>query len=98
MVAHLSTLNRLESFTLEFEFYRFRPERESRHPPPTRTLIPALTLLKFKGAKGYAEDLVTRIDTPRLDNLDATFFNENRIRHLKSLPALQSLRTKVTDT
>ena len=77
MVTHLSTLTRLTSLILEFEFHRSRPDRESRHSlAPTRTLIPALTGLKFKGVNEYAEDLVTRIDTPRLDNLDMTFVNE----------------------
>jgi hypothetical protein len=32
--------------------------------------------LKFEGTNEYVEDLVTRIDTPRLENLDITFFNE----------------------
>jgi hypothetical protein len=77
MVTHLSALTRLESLTLEFEFRRSRPDRESRHsPPPTRTLIPALTRLKFEGVNEYAEDLVARIDTPRLEDLDITFFKE----------------------
>jgi hypothetical protein len=77
MVTHLSALTHLKSLTLEFEFHQSRPDRESRHPPPpTRTLIPALTRLKFEGVNEYAEDLVTRIDTPRLDNLDITFFKE----------------------
>jgi hypothetical protein len=79
MVTHLSALTRLKTLTLEFEFRRSRPDRGSRHyPPPTRTLIPALTRLKFEGINEYAEDLVTRIDTPRLDNLDMTFFKETK--------------------
>jgi hypothetical protein len=77
MVAHLSALTSLKLLILEFEFHRSRPDRENRHsPPPTRTLIPTLTRLKFEGANEYAEDLMTRIDTPRLDNLDITFFPE----------------------
>ena len=85
MAIHLSALTRLESLTLGFEFCRSRPDPESPHsPPPTRTLIPALTRLKFEGAKKYAEDFVTQVDTPRLDNLNVTFFNEtvSDISHL----------------
>jgi hypothetical protein len=85
MVAHLSTLTHLELLTIEFEFHRTRPDREIRHsPPPTRTLIPALTRLKFEGTNEYAEDLVTRIDTPLLKILDITFFDETvfHIPHL----------------
>ena len=77
MVTHLSALTRLESLILGFKFRRSRPDRESRRsPPPIRTIIPALTRFKFEGATEYAEDLVTRIDTLRLDNLDITFFPE----------------------
>lgn len=77
MVTHLSALTRLKSLTLEFEFHRSRPERESRRfPPPSRTVIPVLTRLKFEGGNEYAQDLLTRIDTPQLDNLDMIFFKE----------------------
>jgi hypothetical protein len=85
MVTLLSALTCLRSLTLEFEFRRSRPERESRHSrPPIRTLIPALTRLKFEGVNEYAEHILHRIDTPRLDNLDIIFFNETvfNISHL----------------
>jgi len=85
LVTHLSALTRLTSLILEFEFCRSRPDRESRYsPPPIRTLIPALTRLKFEGVNEYAEQLLNRIDTPRLDNLDVIFFNETvfNISHL----------------
>ena len=74
MVTQLSALTRLESLSLGFES---RPNRNSHHSPPTRrTLIPALTRMSFEGANEYAEDLVTRIDTPRMKYLFITFFNE----------------------
>jgi hypothetical protein len=77
LVTHLSALTRLTSLILEFEFRRSRPDRESRHsPPPTRTLVPSLTRLKFEGVNEYAEHLLNRIDTPQLDKLDIIFFNE----------------------
>jgi hypothetical protein len=77
MVTHLSALPRLKSLILGFESRQSHPDRESHHsPPPTRTLLPALTRLKFEGVNEYAEDLVTRIDTPLLNDLDITFFNE----------------------
>ena len=75
MVTHLSALTRLKLLTLEFQFHRSRPDQDSHHSPP-RTLIPALTLLKFEGVNEYAEDLVTRIDTPQLEYLDITLFPE----------------------
>jgi len=77
MVTHLSALTRLCSLTLEFDPRGSHPDRESRHSPPSaRTLLPALTQLNFEGVNKYAEDLMTRIDTPQLDNLDMTFFND----------------------
>jgi hypothetical protein len=85
MVTCLSALVCLKSFTLEFESPQSRQDRESRHlPPPTRTLLPALTLLRFKGVYEYAEDLMTRIDAPLLHRLHITFFNETvpKIPHL----------------
>ena len=84
MVTHLSALNRLELLTLEFKSCRSRPDWESRQSPPTRTLIPALTRLKFEGANKYAEGLVIQIDAPRLDSLEINFFNKTvfNISHL----------------
>jgi hypothetical protein len=90
MVAHLSALTSLKLLTLDFDLHQSRPDREpeNRHSsPPTRTLIPALTQLKFEGLNEYAEDLLARIDTPRLDNLDITFYSETvfDISHLSQL-------------
>ena len=81
MVTPLSALTRLKSLILEFQvdFRRPHSDRESRHlpPPPTRTLIPSLTRLKFEGVNEYAEQLLSRFDTPRLDELDMIFFKES---------------------
>jgi hypothetical protein len=72
MVAGLSTLTRLKSLWLEFE----SPLWESgRQPAPIRALLPALTHIEFKGLCEYLEDLVGRIDTPLLDDLNITFFH-----------------------
>ena len=77
MVTCLSTLTRLVAFELQFESPQSSPDMENqRPPPPTSSILPALTLLLFKGVNEYLEDLVTRIDTPRLRRLEATFFND----------------------
>ena len=77
MVTVLSTLTSLYSLTLEFESPRSCPDQASRHPPPsTRSVLPILTGVSFKGVTEYLEDLVACIDAPRLNNLRITFFND----------------------
>jgi hypothetical protein len=77
MVFGLSVLTRLESLFIKFSFLRGRPDPTIRRPPPqTRTLLPALTRLEFDGFSEYLEELVARIDTPRLDDLEILFFHQ----------------------
>jgi hypothetical protein len=74
----LSVLTRLESLVIEFESPRFLSDRESRRPPPqTRTLLPVLTKLQFKGVDEYLEYLLARIDVPLFNNLEITFFHRD---------------------
>ena len=76
-VALLSVLSRLEWLTLDFQSPQSRPDWETRRPPPSeRSIIPALISLRFKGATEYLEDLVAHIDTPQLDDMRITFFNQ----------------------
>ena len=77
IVVVLSTLTSLNSFCLQFHSPVYLPDKGSRHPPLlTRSVLPFLTSLRFKGASKYLEDLVARIDAPRLDSLHITFVNE----------------------
>ena len=77
MVAALSTLTRLNSLRLEFESPRSCPDPASRRPSPsTRSVLPILRFLTFKGVSEYLEDLVACIDGPQLRRLDVTFFND----------------------
>ena len=77
MVTCLSSLNRLESLELGFHSPQSRPDRASRRPPPlTRTVLPSLTYLEFRGISEYLEDFVAEIDTPHLHKVDITFFSQ----------------------
>jgi hypothetical protein len=77
IVALISVLSSLESLSLEFQSPQSRPDRETRRPPPSeRSVIPALEYLYFKGVVEYLEDLVTPIDTPHLNDMQITFFNQ----------------------
>ena len=78
MTTSLSMLTSLESFQLEFKYPQLSPDQESRHlPPPSRSVLPALTKFWFKGANKYLEDLVSRINAPRLYQFLTTFFYDN---------------------
>ena len=77
MVAAFTSLTNLRLLWLEFLSPQSNPELESqRLPPITRTVLPALTELRFKGVSEYLNDLVARIDTPLLFNISITFFND----------------------
>jgi len=76
MVAALSALTRLESLSLTFRLESL-PHRATRIPPPdTCTLIPVLTYLCLRGVPEYVEDLVAQIDTPLLESMAITLFNQ----------------------
>ena len=73
MATCLATLAHLER--LHIDFYpplSFDPEPTS---PPSfpRGVLPTLTYFSFKGAAGYLDDLVSRIDTPILQTFSTTF-------------------------
>ena len=77
MATCLSMLTSLEILRLEFESPQSCPDPENRRSPPlTRSILPALTEFSFKGAHEYSEDLVSRINAPRLYRLSTTFFND----------------------
>ncbi len=77
MVTGLSVLTSLETISLRFQSPRSRPDRETQRPhPTTRSVLPNLTYFRFKGVSEYMEDLAARIDTPLLNGLDITFFNQ----------------------
>jgi hypothetical protein len=77
IVALISVSSSLRALSLGFQSPQSRPEWETRRPPPsTRSVIPALISLQFRGVVEYFEDLVTCIDTPHLNDMHITFFNQ----------------------
>ena len=77
MVTSLSSLTRLQSFDLGFETPRSRPSRSSRRLLPIiPTVLPVLTRFSYTGVSEYLEDIVAQIDTPLLDTVHITFFNQ----------------------
>jgi hypothetical protein len=76
MVALLSILSSLDTLSLQFKSPQSRPDWQSRSLHPPKRSIPALKIFYFKGVTEYLEELVTGIDTPQLEKIDITFFNQ----------------------
>ena len=73
MATCLAALPTLRVLEIGFKSPRSRPNRIGR-PPPTRVILPTLEEFVFKGVSEYLEDLVARIDTPKLVRLRIEFF------------------------
>jgi hypothetical protein len=79
MAISLSALTNLEFLRLHFRHPRPRLTLRSRRlipPPLTRSILPSLTKIRFKGVNEYLEEILARIEAPRLDEMHITFFNQ----------------------
>ena len=77
MATTLSALTSLESLYLRFRYPRPRPAIESRRPPPlTRYILPSLTFIIFNGPSENLEEILARIDAPRINIMYITYFNQ----------------------
>ena len=75
LVEGLAKLPKLKTFVLEFQLATPRPNRV-HSIRSTRTALPALTLFQFQGASEYLEDLVSRINTPQLNQILVFYLNQ----------------------
>jgi F-box-like len=77
IITGLSALTKFQKLHLGFRCPRSQAAREDRLLPRlTRIVLPTLTSFYFKGDSEYMEDIAGQIDTPLLDRLDITFFNQ----------------------
>ena len=77
MAALLCALSSLRTLCIRFLSPQSCPDRESRsHPPLNRSILPALHEFRFKGVTEYLEELATRIDTPQVNEMEITFFDQ----------------------
>ena len=77
MVTCLSTLTSLDKFTLRFQSLRSRPDSETQQSQlATCSALSALRSFQFEGSSGYLEDLVARINAPRLYHFSITFYHQ----------------------
>ena len=74
IVASLAALPRLEIFVIKFRL-AMSPNRISS-PPAIRTILPALAFFVFRGSIEYLEDLVGRIECPRLHDISIIYFDK----------------------
>ena len=79
MATCLATLPNLEILSIGFQSPRSRPDRIVL-PPPTRAVLPTLAVFEFKGVIEYLEELVARIDTPKLNRLGINLFMDLMFR------------------
>ncbi|KAH8984725.1 hypothetical protein EDB92DRAFT_1467622 [Lactarius akahatsu] len=73
----LSGMAQLQSLSLHFRSTVNHAIVPRRLWPRGRCGLPVLTRLNFRGSSRYLERLVARIDAPRLEDIELTFFNEN---------------------
>ena len=77
LVAPFSVLSNLQEFRFSFQSPRSHPRgRPWSSQSPNHTFLPALRIFEFKGVTEYLEELVIRIDTPQLNSMKMTFFNQ----------------------
>lgn len=71
LVMCLSATTQIKSFTIHFGFSISHLHANNlRTPPSGRTVLPALTRLKYCGVSDCLEDIVVRIGTPLLELTD----------------------------
>jgi hypothetical protein len=76
MATCLSSLTRLETFSLGFDSPRSRPDQSGQDPSSfTRVDLPVLIKLSFWGVSEYIEDLAARINAPLLLDVWVGLYN-----------------------
>jgi hypothetical protein len=105
LVTCLSSLTSLETFSLEFLSPKSRLDESSRFSPALAHVdLPSLVRLKLHGANDYVEDLVSRINAPRLTHIIISFFYDLQfdvsqfnqfIRRVQNFQVLHQARVKL---
>jgi hypothetical protein len=73
----LSAMTQLQYLSLHFRSPTSRPSRIGISPSPAEhVFLPALTNLKFRGTSEYLNSFVTRINAPRLRDIEVRLFNQ----------------------
>lgn len=73
MVTTFPALTRLEMLEIDFSRYSVFTLMDGRPPPPTHSVLPALTRFTFRGNGRDFEILAAQLDTPLLNRLSVYF-------------------------
>jgi hypothetical protein len=74
LVTSLAAATRLESLFIDFNPEVTLSQNHAR--PPSRAILPALTRFQFRGDYTHLEDLVARIDCPKLKSIDVLYVDD----------------------
>ena len=66
LVTALSTSAQLRELQVDFHYPTSFPSQSETSPPLQRTTFPSLCILDFRGASGYLEEFLSRVDLPSL--------------------------------
>ena len=98
MVTALSALTSLDTLSLHFQSPQSFQDMASRRPsPPKPVVLPVLTEFEFQGVSEYLDELMARIEAPRLSSLYIIFLNQilfgspPLVRFISRTPALKAL-------
>ncbi|KAH9047231.1 hypothetical protein EDB84DRAFT_525790 [Lactarius hengduanensis] len=72
----LSGMSQLQTLSLHFNFNSSRNYLGLPPQSGERVILPALTCFKYRGTSKYLGSLVARMDAPRLNDIDITFFSQ----------------------
>ncbi|KAI9450553.1 hypothetical protein F5148DRAFT_1242676 [Russula earlei] len=79
LVNSMSSLTQLKSLKMHFASPTSHPNQSNSRPPSISsgyTVLPALTEFRFRGSSEFFEDLVSRLETPSLQQFCVGFFDQ----------------------
>ena len=93
----LSEMTHLRSLSLHFLFFAF-PRNDYASPLQSgeQVFLPALTCLKYRGTSKYLDNFVTRIDAPRLRDIDIRFFGQPTMVALQLSQFIDRIETRMS--
>jgi len=105
LMAHIQSMPHLQKLSLGFLSTIPRPGFRGEPFLPrgqiARVTLPALTQLVYQGASAYIEALLARVETPLIQDIDITLFNQLTLRipqiraFIRNLETFRPTRTRI---